>query len=44
MSDTHKDEGAHGDIKGGDSRNKDQDALCVSCQPDVILTDEELQE
>lgn len=44
MSDTHEDEGADDDVQGGDSRNQDQDALGVSGQPDVILTDEELQE
>lgn len=44
VSDAHKDEGADDDVEGGDSGNKDQDALGVSCQPDVVLTDEELQE
>lgn len=44
VSDAHKDEGADDDVKGGDSRYKDQDALGVSCQPDVVLTDEELHD
>lgn len=44
VSDTHEDEGADDDVKGGDSGYKDQDALGVSRQPDVVLTDEELQE
>lgn len=44
MSNTHEDEGADNDVEGGDSRDKDQDALGVSCKPDVVLTDEELRE
>lgn len=44
MSDAYKDEGADDDVKGGDSGYKDQDALGVGCQPDVVLTDEELHD
>lgn len=43
MSDAHKDKSADDNVEGGDSRNKDQDALGVSCQPDMVLTDEKLQ-
>lgn len=44
MSYADKDECADNDVQRGISRNKYQDALCVRCQPNVILANKELKE
>lgn len=42
MGHTNEDKSADDDVEGRVSRNEDQNTPRVCCQPDVVLTDEQL--
>ena len=42
MCHTNEDERADDDVECRVSRDEDQDAPCVCCQPDLVLADEQL--